>query len=345
MRRLSPWVGLVAVLVLAESASAEVRRLRWRGVVTDGVAPARLAQATESHLQVSLRHLGIALAAAIEASPDAEGGARCTFTAAKLAQCVVDVVQRADLRRSERRAEVPFRDAEDLGASLALLLGDLVQSDFPGLVQNPAGAVDALPLDVEPRVTPHPGPSPSASPSPSPVRPPTVQKPYKPLGPSRVFIEIGPSVVVGFNGEPTLFGGSFRALWASGPLRAGGSLSVAGTNAQIDTWDLSFTRLLTGPRVGVGLRRGRLDLDLTAGPALYVFGTDAHIKDGTHSFAAFAVMAGGRLSIALVPSIALHLGADLVATVTEGRITAGERLITAFSHGSAEITLGLAYHR
>src|SRR5688572_422377 len=146
MRRLPSWLALVTVLALAGPATAEVRRLRWRGVATDGPAPPRLVQATESHLHVALRHLGIALAAAIEASPDAEAGARCSFVA-KVAQCMVEVTERANLQRAERRADIPFRDGEDLGASLALLLSDLVQSDFPGLVQNPAGRVDALPLD------------------------------------------------------------------------------------------------------------------------------------------------------------------------------------------------------
>jgi hypothetical protein len=172
-----------------------------------------------------------------------------------------------------------------------------------------------------------------------------IRKPYKPLGPSRLFVELGAVAVVGFTGEPALFGASLRTLWASGPLRAGGILSVAGANTQTEGWDLTFTRLLTGPRVGAGLRRGRVDLDLTAGPALYVLGTDAHIKDGTHSFAAFAFTAGGHLSISVHPQVAVHLGVDVIATLTEGRVMAGERLITAFSHGSAEITLGLAYHR
>jgi len=351
-------------------------------VAIEGSAPPKLSAATEGHLRLSLRHLGIALAKAAELAPDAEAGARCVFAPPPQhsAQCVVDVVQRTDLQRAERRLEVPYRDAEDLAASLALLVSDLLQSDFPGLVQNPAGRIDALPIDEPPPVDPHAarprdgaqtddrsragGPGDAGRKgrdrgagsgdrsgagsdrrAGSDEAAPRARRSRPRLPPGRIAIEIGPAAVVGFTGEPPLFGAALRAIWAAGPLRVGGTLSVAGIDTQLEGWDLTFTRLLTGPRVGAGLRRGRVELDLTVGPALWVLGANAHVKDGTHTFVAFAVTAGGRLSVTLVPALALHLGVDVAAALTEAQVTAADRVLADFSAGSLELTLGLAYHR
>jgi hypothetical protein len=80
------------------------------------------------------------------APADAEAQARCAFGAARLARCVVEVTGAAG--RSQRRAEIPYRDAEDLAESLALLVSDVLTADFPNIV----GRAPARPPRAKPPV-------------------------------------------------------------------------------------------------------------------------------------------------------------------------------------------------
>lgn len=336
-----------ALMFVSALARAEVHRIKWRGVATGGsTAPARIEELTLAQLALTLRHLGIVLG---KEDADAEGGASCTFNGGKSAQCIVEVV-RPD-HRGERRQEIPFRDAEDLARSLALLTSDLLQSDFPGLVtveRMPGLPDDDLQPELPPPPAPPAPPPTPPAPPPTPPKPPrsvVVKKPYKPLGPSHFTVELGPSAVVGFTGEPPLWGAHLRVLWSSGPLRTGGTLAASGTGTTAGPYSLTFTRFVLGPRVGAGFSRGRIDLDLTVGPALYVLGTDAHIVDGQHTTVTFAGMAGSRLLVRLVPGLALHVGADFTVAAHELRVTAGTDLLASFGLGAAEITVGLAYHR
>src|SRR4051812_39180606 len=93
-------------------------RVRWRGVVAEGRPPAQLTPVAAAHVAVALRQLGSKMTLAAPA--EAEAQARCAFGTARLARCVVEVTGAAG--RSQRRVEIPYRDAEDLAESLALLV-------------------------------------------------------------------------------------------------------------------------------------------------------------------------------------------------------------------------------
>ena len=110
--------------VAAGVAAADSARVRWRGVAVEGRAPAALQPAVAAHVAVALRSLGSSL---VTSGPgDAEAAASCAFpSSAKVARCVVVVqVGRATGGRAERRAEIRYRDAEDLAESLALLVAE-----------------------------------------------------------------------------------------------------------------------------------------------------------------------------------------------------------------------------
>jgi hypothetical protein len=105
-------------------------RVRWRGVTVEGKAPAQLSSAAAAHVAVALRQLGSKVTQ--RAPAEVEAQARCGFGASRLAKCVVEVTAAAG--RSQRRAEIPYRDAEDLAESLALLVSDVLIADFPNVV-------------------------------------------------------------------------------------------------------------------------------------------------------------------------------------------------------------------
>jgi hypothetical protein len=128
----------IASLCLQAAAWAEGRRVRWRGLAIEGRAPAQLGGAAAQHVAVALRQLGLQMVSASPAA--AEVSASCVFVpAAKVARCLVEVQSSAG-GRGQRRAEIPFHDAEDLAESLALMVSDTVNSDFPDMRASPPSA-------------------------------------------------------------------------------------------------------------------------------------------------------------------------------------------------------------
>src|SRR5205085_9374542 len=104
---------------------------------------------------VALRQLGLKLVSLPPSS--AEASATCVFVTPRLARCLVEV-QSSSGTKAERRAQIPFHDAEDLAESLALIVSDMLTTKFPEVVTPP------------PPPAPPPSPPPSA-PSPSPPTP------------------------------------------------------------------------------------------------------------------------------------------------------------------------------
>jgi hypothetical protein len=158
----------LACLLAAGVAAADHARVRWRGVVVEGRAPTALQPAVAAHIAVALRSLGSTVVTT--GSGDAEAAASCAFpSTAKIARCVVVVqVGRAKGGRAERRAEIRYRDAEDLAESLALLVSDILTSEFPDIVGG-------HPETQQPPLTPTQPPAPT--PTPTPAQPPTQAKP------------------------------------------------------------------------------------------------------------------------------------------------------------------------
>src|SRR5262249_21784656 len=110
--------------------------------------------------------------------------------------------------------------------------------------------------------------------------------------PSRVMIAGGPVVGFGVVGDPILYGSTLAAVFVRGLLRAGGSLSLVGAPLTAAGYDLSFLRLVLAPRLGIGWERGRVDVELSAGPGLRLLHTDARVD--THTNVSFAVVGGAR---------------------------------------------------
>src|SRR5581483_2397578 len=129
----------MAVLLVAAAADAQapqqLRRLHWRGIATDGAAPPKLDKLSAAHLAIALKPLDVEL---VVGPPfDAYASARCSFPSSQGARCLVEVVQSSGTGRAERRAEIPFRDADDLSESLAVLVADLLQNDLREIVTPP----------------------------------------------------------------------------------------------------------------------------------------------------------------------------------------------------------------
>jgi hypothetical protein len=316
-------VRLVAASLLVAVASAPTalaqpgaaRPFAWRGVTVEGHAPPGLDAATAAHLAVALRPLGRQL---VEPEADAQAeeaaAARCAFMG-QLARCVVEVGGRA-----ARRAEIPFRDAEDLAESLALVTVEALEAE----ARDPVGAARVLPARPSPVAAAAVGVPPPAPPS------------------GALVLEVGPMFGVGFSGEPPLYGAALRALYAGRVLRAGGTLSVLGTDADRAGYELRFVRVLAAARVGAGLRRGRVGADFTVGPALLLLTSDAQ-PGGDHTLATFAVALGLRLGVTLAGPWALVAAADLVAAVSDERLTAGGTTVAAFDRVGLELGLALAW--
>lgn len=342
---------LVACAVLAASAArADVLRLHWRGVAVEGTAPARLDKATDLHLGIAIKQLGTELA---KAAPfDADGGARCVFRAARVADCVVEVVHASDGLRAERRAQVPYHDADDLAESLALMVADMLQTDLRDIVSPPPGpdpsgrspTERAGSTDGEQRA-----PASTDGRTPSSRHGGAVatraHAARRSLGPTAISVEVGPTAVIGFAGDPVLGGVQVRSLWSAGPLRLGGSLSIAGRAFSSQGFDLGLSRFFLGPRLGAGVRRGRIDFDATVGPALWIVGVDAHVTDGQHTLVTGAVVGGVRLAVQLWGALAAVAGADAACAFSREQVLAGSTPLAAFDLGSLEVTLALAYHR
>jgi hypothetical protein len=158
---------MLACLFVAGAASADSARVRWRGVTVEGKPPASLQPAAAAHVAVALRQLGSTVVTAVRADVDAS--ATCRFGAGRAARCVV-VVARAAGGRAERRAEIRYRDAEDLAESLSLLVSDILTSEFPDVV----GARPTPTAPMQPPVTTTtPGPT---QPTPAPPPPTAAQE-------------------------------------------------------------------------------------------------------------------------------------------------------------------------
>jgi hypothetical protein len=344
--------GLAVAVTLGAPARAEVMRLGWRGVQASGAAPARLEKVLQGHLAVALKQRGTELAAGPPV--DAEASAHCAFTR-NAATCVVEVVHPADGVRAERKAEIPFHDAEDLAESLALLVTETLETDL-------RDALVAAPHEPEPKPAPPTKPTPRAQPpapaghEPSPpLQPePTLPSTTPPTGgaatarvhraqPATVDLELGPAVALGFAGEPPLYGAIVRGEWARGVVRVGGTLSMTGASVDRSPWHLGVFRLLTGPRVGAGVERRLWSFGATAGPALLVLAIDAHVPDGTHTLATFAACGGVRLAVHPTRALALAVTADAAVAVSRERVEAGGQPVQVFDVGSVELALTLAY--
>ncbi len=350
-------------------AHAAVGRVRWRGVETQsGAAPPRLEAATAAHLALALRPLGAAL---VPGQPfDAEAVARCSFPSLpsagpRRAQCQVEVV--AGEQHAERRSDVPFRDADDLAESIALLVSGMLQTDFAELPNLPEPEPPAPKLPATPYVesrTQSQSQSQSRTQSQSTTQTQTqtaaqTQSKTQPRAQGQaptlarprpdhesLLISLGPSVAVGFSGEPALWGVSLRALYlARRYFRVGGSVVVEGTDVTRDGFQLSFFRLMAAPRVGVGLTQGRVDVDLGAGPALHLL--YGRTSDGSHShtLTSFAVVIGARLGITLAAPLALELGLDVGGSLQDERVAAGPTLVTTFGRWWLDVAVALVYRR
>jgi hypothetical protein len=357
-------------------AGANETRVRWRGVAVEGRAPPALQATVAAHVAVALRSLGSSL---VTAGPeDAEAAASCAFpSSARVVRCVVVVqVGRASGGRAERRAEIRYRDAEDLAESLALLVSDILTSEFPDVV----GGAHPPPQNPPPPNPPPQNPPPQNPPSQNPAPPtpeeqkaheaemqrqlqivkslqreaddaraerqrqppPRVRPPAAPPS-TRLGAELGAVGVFGLGpANPTLVGGAARLIYSRALLRAGGSLSLAGMRQTLDGHDLSFFRALVAARAGIGFRGGAADFDLTAGPALLILVDDAH-SEGRHAVASLAFVGGPRLALTLAGPIALVAGADLDVAVTDEKVVAGTTRVAQFSRASVEVTLGIAW--
>jgi hypothetical protein len=159
----------LACVLFAGAASAESARVRWRGVTVEGRAPAALPSAVAAHVAIALKQLGSTMVTAAPA--DVDVAARCRFVGARAARCVVQVTRAAG-GKAERRAEIRYRDAEDLAESLALLISDTLTAEFPDIVGAHASA-PTPPPPAPPAPPPTPAPSPTPTPAPPASPPPT----------------------------------------------------------------------------------------------------------------------------------------------------------------------------
>jgi hypothetical protein len=348
--------SLCALACVAATAHAGVTRMRWRGVGVDGAAPARLEAATQQHLAVALRPSGVTL---VPSPPfDAEAWARCAFPTVKLARCDASVV--AGELRADRRADIPFRDVEDLAESLALLVSGMLQSEIGDLapIEEPeeppmrptvpapaparAPALEGVPAKA-------PAPAIAKAPAPAIAKAPatataTATTTARSRSRGQALLSIGPSFAIGLASDPTLYGAQLRAFW-SAPffLRAGGTLTLEGTDTTRATYDLSFFRLVAAVRLGAGLTVGRVDVGLTLGPAwLYLHG-DAH--GASRDLHSFAVVGGPHLAISLTHALALAAGLDVLFSQTDEKVRAGASEIAAFGHWSLDLAFALVYRR
>jgi hypothetical protein len=160
----------LACVLFAGAASAESARVRWRGVTVEGRAPAALPSAVAAHVAISIKQLGSTMVTTGPA--DVDVAARCRFVGARAARCVVQVTRAAG-GKAERRAEVRYRDAEDLAESLALLISDTLTAEFPDIVGAPRAQAPTPPPPAPPTPPPAPTPTPTPAPVPPAPSPPT----------------------------------------------------------------------------------------------------------------------------------------------------------------------------
>jgi hypothetical protein len=158
----------------------------------------------------------------------------------------------------------------------------------------------------------------------------------------QLLFSVGPSVAVGFSGDPILGGASVRALYvARRVLRVGGTLALEGTDVSRAGYQLSFFRLLAAPRLGVGLTQGRVDVDLTIGPGLHVLhGESAGLG---HTLSTVALAAGARLGVLAGSHLWLEAGLDVVGSLDEEKVVAGPTPVIGFGNWWLDLAVALVY--
>jgi hypothetical protein len=368
-------------MFFAGAAAADSARVRWRGVAVEGRAPAALQAAVAAHVGVALKQLGSSLVTS--GAYDVEAGATCGFaSSAKVAHCMV-VVARDKGARAERRAEIRYRDAEDLAESMALLVSDILTADFADVVGgaravNPPATGPPPPVAAPPVAPPSSSPPPSSPPPPAPPTP-EEQKAHeaemqrqlevvkslqqqadaaraardkaRPTAPSlpklppltRTALEAG---VVG------IFG-----IGAANPTLVGGTvrgvyargLLRAGASLSLTGMRQTFdTHDLSFFRALLTARAGvgtrSALVDFdVTGGPALLVLVEDAHSEGRHTVASFAVAVGPRLALTLAGPIALVAGADLDVAVTDEKVTSGGSRIAQFSRASVEVTLGIAW--
>ena len=342
----------IARVVLALWLGHASVRVYWAGVSTSGKAPRALQEKVLTQLGISVGPLGLRLG---PAGSSVEASARCDF-AGERASCLVSVLDRSAQRRADRRAEIPYRDADDFAQTLALMVVDALVVDLR--VVDPGAAPPAVPAEAEPTKDtpaekppetpppPVPAPVPVAPPKPVPeVRAapaPTAIAPVTPSEPGRIVLSLGPALAIDSDAAPALYGVDMRLLWSRRWLLVGGALKLAGTSTTEKGYGLDFLRTVAGPRLGLVTRHGGLSADFSAGPGLLVISTNAQ-PGGSHTLTAFAGMAGVSASYAFSRSFGLQLAVDEILPATRQRITAGPTQVAEFGLLSLEVSFSLAY--
>jgi hypothetical protein len=342
-------VILMARVVLALWLGHASVRLYWAGVSTSGKAPRALQEKVLTQLGISVGPLGLRLG---PAGSSVEASARCDFGGER-ASCFVSVLDRSAQRRAERRAEIPYRDADDFAQTLALMVVDALVVDLrvvdPGAAPPAAAETEPTkdtPTEKLPETPPPPVPVPVAPPKPvhevraAPA--PTPIAPVTPSEPGRIVLSLGPALAIDSDAAPALYGVDVRLLWSRRWLLVGGALKLAGTSTTEKGYGLDFLRTVAGPRLGLVTRHGGLTADISAGPALLVISTNAQ-PGGSHTLTAFAGMAGVSASYAFSRSFGLQLAVDEILPATRQRITAGPTQVAEFGLVSLEVSLALVY--
>jgi hypothetical protein len=375
------WVAVTACLLVGGVAAAGSARVRWRGVAVEGRAPPSLQPAVAAHVAVALRSLGSSLVTA--APEDAEAAASCAFpSSAKVARCIV-VVKVGSAARAERRQEIRYRDAEDLAESLALLVSDILTSEFPDIV---GGAHLKNPPPENPPPTQNP-PPPPAPPTPEQQkaheaemqrqleivrslqkqaddarvareresareherererqrREPKPPRSPKPPPPTRLAVEVGAVGVFG--------------LGPANPSLVGGAARVVYSRALLRAGaSLSLAGMretldghdLTFLRALVAARAG---VGFRSGVVDFDLTAGPALlvlvedahAEGRHAVASLAFAGGPRLALTISGPLAVVAGADFALAITDEKVTAAGTRVAQFSRGSVDVTLGLAW--
>ena len=350
---------------------------RGQGSAGGAATPAGIKAATVAQLGLALKQIGFDR---VNGPPaDADGDGECVLHG-RVASCVVRVAIGAG-KPAERRLELPLADADQLAEALALVIADLLAVELkevarprtPRVVPVPTPPPSsawatptpkpAKPLDKpsqpdKPATTPEPD-RPATWPQPDhprsapsvPARPVTtpVQRRQKPkpdlvrLGPPEALFEVGGTLTVGYVGEPLFGGASVRVAAVRRPLLIGGGLSVSGAAAEVGRGSLSLTRVLVGPRIGVGLARKRVWLDLDLSPQLALLFVDAGPR-GRHTLVTGAVALGLHLDVDLHAGWGLGLGVELSVAFTRLTVMAPEQTtpVAALGLGSIGFSVGLS---
>jgi hypothetical protein len=351
-------------------------RVHWAGVAVTGRAPKGLAQKMVTQLGISVQPLGLRLGAA---GSNLDASARCDFARAGSASCLVEVRDRSAQRHAEHRADIPYRDVDDFAQTLSLMVVDALVVDLR--VVDPGAAPPPPPVE-EPPPTPTPRPTKDATPPTAdgdatptrPPEPPTFAPPEKkppevarqeepkvvrqapspppPAAvvattpeeqpPARLALSVGPTLALDTADAPLLYGIDARLVRSRGIFEFGGAVALAGATKSEAGYDLSFLRVVVGPRVGLVLRRGRWIADVSAGPSLLMLRTSAQPGE-THTLEAFAGVVGTSAQVAISRSLGLQLGVDALLPASRERVVVGQSAVAEFGLVSVGISLALLY--